>query len=336
MIYAFSSAFILSAVCIYIVRHYAASWRLIDIPNERSQHISHIPRSAGIGFVSASLFTTILFYRELFLSYPFVFIALLMVFFIGIYDDRYETYPRAKFIVLIIASGLLYFNGLYINDIGICCGVQISSLWWFALPFTIFSVVGFTNALNLIDGLDGLAGMISIVILSTLFAVGYMHDDQLMMVLSGVFIASLIAFLFFNWNPASIFMGDSGSLTLGFVISLLSIKSLAYLSAVSVLYIAAIPLLDTFVVMIRRKKSGKSLFEADKCHLHHVLHTFFQNRTKLTVIFLVILQVVYSLVGIQMHRGVDGALPLVIFVLNTTLVYLLISTMIKRQGKICS
>lgn len=205
-----------------------------------------------------------------------------------------------------------------------------------AMLFTVFSVVGFTNALNLIDGLDGLAGSVSIVILGTLFVVGYHHHDTFIMVLSGAFVASLAAFLIFNWNPASIFMGDSGSLTLGFVISLLAIKALDYLSPISILYLAAIPLLDTFVVMIRRKKNGRSMFAADKCHFHHVLQTFFLERTKLTVTFLVILQIVYSLVGVYLKKNVDILLPLVIFTLNTVLVYLLITTMIKRQGRVCA
>jgi UDP-GlcNAc:undecaprenyl-phosphate GlcNAc-1-phosphate transferase len=208
-------------------------------------------------------------------------------------------------------------------------------LGWFALPFTIFAAVGFTNALNLIDGLDGLAGSISLVILSSFFYIGMLHDDQFMMIISGAFIASLLAFLIYNWNPASIFMGDSGSLTLGFIITLLAIKSLEYIPAVSVLFIAAIPLLDTFVVMVRRKRNKKSMFSADKCHMHHVLQSFFDNHTKKTVIFMIILQLVYSLIGLQLEKDMEQTVPMVLFILNVVFVYMLLNRMIQRDGRIC-
>jgi len=129
-----------------------------------------------------------------------------------------------------------------------------------------------------------LAATISIIILSTFFIVGYQNDDYFMMLLSMSFTTALFAFLVFNWHPASIFMGDSGSLTLGFVISLLAVKSLDYLPTISILFIAAIPILDTIVVIFRRKLNGKSAFQADHCHFHHVLKSFFSDDTRRTVI----------------------------------------------------
>ena len=209
------------------------------------------------------------------------------------------------------------------------------SLGWFALPFTMFAVVGFTNALNLIDGLDGLAATVSIVILGSFFAVGYMHDDLFMMIISGAFISALLAFLVFNWYPASIFMGDSGSLTLGFVISVLAIKSLAYLPTVSILFIAAIPILDTLVVMVRRKMNGRSMFSADRCHIHHILRHFFAEDTRKTVLFLGVLQGIYSLTGLHLDRHMDEGFLLILFLLNIVLIYMFLAAMIKRQKREC-
>lgn len=257
-----------------------------------------------------------------------------MVFLVGILDDLRDTAPRTKFIVLAIATAVISLDGVYIDAVGIYFGFDVS-LGWLALPFTLFAVMGFTNALNLIDGLDGLAGSITIVILSAFFYIGSIHDDLFMMVFSGAFIAGLFAFLLYNWNPASIFMGDSGSLTLGFLISVLAIKSLAYIPAVAVLFIAAVPLLDTFIVMIRRKRNGKSLFCADKCHMHHLLQEFFGNSTKTTVRFLVVMQAIYAMIGVHLEQDIEQSLPLLLFGLNVVLFYILLNRMVQRQGRNC-
>jgi len=197
-----------------------------------------------------------------------------------------------------------------------------------------FAVVGFTNALNLIDGLDGLAATVSIIILGSFFVVGYTNDDHFMMLMSGAFISGLLGFLVFNWHPASIFMGDSGSLTLGFVISVLAIKSLAYIPTVSILFLAAIPVLDTLVVMIRRKINGRSMFSADRCHFHHILRHFFAEDTRKTVLFLGVLQGIYSMTGLQLDSGTPQGYTLMLFMLNIVLLYLFLGAMIRRQKRV--
>ena len=106
--------------------------------------------------------------------------------------------------------------------------------------------------------------------------------------------AALAAFLLFNWHPAKIFMGDSGSLTLGFVISVLAIRATEYIHPVSVVFLVSLPVFDTLIVMIRRKVSSQSMFTADKTHIHHVLFNFFEGDTKRTVIFLSIFQIIRS------------------------------------------
>jgi len=253
---------------------------------------------------------------------------------VGVLDDHNDISPNTKFFVIMLSTVLLYFDNIIIDDLGVFFGFELS-LGWFALPFTMFVVVGFTNALNLIDGLDGLAATVGIVILGSFFAVGYMHDDLFMMLIAGAFISALLGFLVFNWQPASIFMGDSGSLTLGFVISLLAIKSLAYVPTVSILFIAAIPILDTLVVMVRRKVNGRSMFSADRCHIHHILRHFFAEDTRNTVLFLGVFQAIYSLIGLQFERHMDEGYLLILFVLNVVLLYMFFAAMIKRQKREC-
>lgn len=326
--------FIVSLLFVSLVKYYAPKLGLLDIPNDRSTHASHTPRGAGIGFYLAVAIILPVFHFDIILNNSWTFLAILFIFVIGVLDDHHDASPNTKFIVLIVSSILLSLDGVIIDDLGVFFGVQLT-LGWLAIPFTVFAIAGFTNALNLIDGLDGLAATISIVILGTFFTVGYLNDDSFMMIVSMAFIASLLAFLVFNWHPASIFMGDSGSLTLGFVISVLAVKSLAYLPTVSILFITAIPILDTLIVMVRRKLNGRSAFSADRCHLHHILRHFFAEDTKRTVLVLGILQMIYSLTGLQLDKDMDEGYLLILFGLNIVLLYLFLGAMIKRQKRKC-
>jgi len=167
----FLLVFIVSLWLIRIVRNNAHYWGLVDIPNERSTHVEHTARGAGIGFYSAVAFIVPFFNLDLILSYIWTCTAILLIFIVGVLDDHRDTSPNTKFFVIILSTVLLSFDNILINDLGTFFGMELS-LGWFALPFTIFAVAGFTNALNLIDGLDGLAATISIVILGTFFAVG--------------------------------------------------------------------------------------------------------------------------------------------------------------------
>ena len=326
--------FLLSLLFIYLVKRYASTLNLIDIPNERSTHTTHTPRGAGIGFFLAVACVYPFCFFEYFVEHLWTFFALFMVFTVGVLDDLKETSPNLKFVILILASIMLFFDKIMIDEVGVFF-FFFFALGWFALPFTIFAVVGFTNALNLIDGLDGLSSSISIIILGGLFTIGFMHNDTMMMMLSAAFISSLLAFLVFNWHPASIFMGDSGSLTLGFVISLLSIKALAYVPTVSVLFLGAIPIIDTIIVMVRRKLNGRSMFAADHCHIHHVLRHFFAENTPKTVLFLTILQAIYTVTALQLSKEIDEGFLLILFMLNIALVYMFLMAMIKRQNRKC-
>lgn len=326
--------FVLSLVFVNLVKIYAPKIGLIDIPNERSAHCSIIPRGAGIGFYLSVAFILPIFHFDLISSYVWTIVAIFLIFIIGVLDDHHDISANTKFFVIILSAVFLSFDHIIISDLGTFFGFELS-LGWLALPFTVLAVVGFTNALNLIDGLDGLAATVSIVILGTFFIVGYQNDDLFMIVISGAFIASLLAFLLFNWHPASIFMGDSGSLTLGFVISMLAIKSLAYLPAVSILFIAAIPSLDILVIMLRRKINGRSMLCADRCHMHHILRHFFAEDTQKTVLFLGVMQAIYSLTGLQLDKNMDEGYLLILFLLNVIMLYLFLGAMIKRQKRDC-
>jgi len=332
MLLEFILIFIVSLVFVKVLVATAFRLGLVDVPNGRSMHAYHTPRGAGIGFFLAVALVTPFFHMDLYSKHALTLLAIAMVFVVGVLDDHHDTSPKTKFLVIGLAAILVCMDGICVSSLGTLFNFEMR-LGWFAMPFTVFAIVGFTNALNLVDGLDGLAGSISVIILSTLFMVGYYYSDHFMMTLSGAFISALLAFLVFNWNPAKIFMGDSGSLVLGFVIGLLVIQAATYIQPVSVLFIIALPIIDTIIVMIRRKRHGHSMFKADKTHIHHIVYKFFNQNVKKTVLFLAILQAVYSVTALLIVEHSDQSLTLILFGLNTLILYFILSEMLHRQGK---
>ncbi len=317
---------------IAFIKEHAHWLRLVDVPNDRSSHSQITPRGAGIGIFFAVASSVMIFDQPLVEEYPWTFSSILLIFLVGVLDDYFNMPPKTKSVVAVVSSIMLTYDGIIIDHIGVCFGLDIS-LGWLAMLFTIFAVVAFTNALNFIDGLDGLAGGVSSVILASYLYIGYSNNDLLMIILSGSFMTALIGFLIFNWNPASIFMGDSGSLVLGFVISLLGIKAIAYIPAVTILFIAAIPIIDTTVVVVRRLKSGRSILEADRCHIHHHLKGFFGGNVRKSVILLISAQAFFTLLGLYFTGVSDGAFPLVLFLIITYTVIRVVSKIYRINQK---
>jgi UDP-GlcNAc:undecaprenyl-phosphate GlcNAc-1-phosphate transferase len=307
------SIFLLTIIIIFLLIRYSKKLSLIDIPNERSMHKMLIPRGAGIAFV-LSIFITLFLFDPIYLkTFYYIYLAIAFVWFAGILDDIRNISPKIKFIFIFIASIFLFRENYAIFNLGTYFGFEIILPTWLAYIFTFFAIAGYTNALNLMDGLDGLAASITLVMLITFLAIGVEYADTLLITLSSFFISSLLAFLIFNWNPAKIFMGDSGSLTLGFVIAVLTIQASNYISPAAVLFIIALPLLDTFIVMTRRKQRGRSLFEADKNHLHHFLFNI-KGDVKFTVIMLVMMQAIFSIIGFQVQHS-NNLLSILLFIL---------------------
>jgi len=327
--------FLITITLLFIrgIRDWASRLHLVDIPNRRSIHLDATPRGAGIAFVAAVLLDLIFFHFSLVLEHLPTLFALMMVWVVGILDDRHSVPPKLKFLVLGAATLLLGEDGLFIDNVGYYIGQDVH-LSWLSIPFTLFAVVGFSNALNLIDGLDGLAASLSIVILGAFVFVGWEHRDAFLLLLSSLFILVLAIFLFFNWHPASIFMGDSGSLTLGFLISILAIHALNYIPSVSILYLVTIPLLDTLVAMIRRKMHGRSTTAPDRCHLHHLILRRTGSVHK-TVLILAAAQLLFTGFGLLLPKGMDQTLALLLFGVLVYLSYRWVEKMIETMQIDC-
>jgi len=303
---------------------------LVDIPNQRSSHDKPIPRGAGIVF--AGLFLVAITTQGMGSVVPnyYLLFALGLIYMVGIIDDLKSLKASTKLFVILLAAFLVYLGGYKIDSFGTYFGYEIH-LGWFALPFTLFAVSAFTNAVNLTDGLDGLAGTLSITMLCTIFYIGFIHNDMMLIYWSAFLIAVLIGFLILNWYPAKVFMGDTGSLFLGFIIAVLALQAFKYVSPTSILFFAAIPILDTLIVFRRRIQRGKSPFSPDKNHMHHILFNAKQDKA-FTVKMLIYMQVTFSLMFIQIHHQ-DDFLNLLTFVILFLVFFNLFDPRIRRRPK---
>jgi len=268
-----------------LVRRLAHRFGALDEAlSSRKIHGRPIPRLGGIAIVIgfyAPLLGLLVFrggVGDLFLAQKNlalgIFAGGLLIAALGVYDDLRGTGAHKKFLVQFAVAGLMYYLGFRVEVIANPFGGAIV-LGWFSLPFTLLWIVGVINALNLIDGLDGLAGGVALVAVSTIFLVSFHRVEPLMILFSAALAGAILGFLFYNWNPASIFMGDTGSMFLGFVLATSSIKteqkSSTAIALLIPILILGVPLLDTLLALLRRAVRGRPLFRADREHLHHRL-----------------------------------------------------------------
>lgn len=203
-----------------------------------------------------------------------VLIPATLVFAVGVADDIRPLGPRFKFAAQIAAALILFFGDFRVMSLPIFFGHHVFA-WMGALPLTVLWVLWITNAFNLIDGLDGLAAGSALFSTLAVFTVSLINHNPLVSVLTVSMAGATLGFLKYNFNPATIFLGDSGSLFIGFTLSALALVGggrTSTLVAVSVPVISfGLPILDTVISVIRRFLSGRPLFSADRQHIHHKL-----------------------------------------------------------------
>jgi len=263
-----------------------------------------------------------------------ILISLIFIFIVGLYDDYFGSTSKQKIIFLFITGNILFFSGFHLDHLGTFFGNDIMISGVFAYLFLLFVIIGFVNSLNLIDGLDGLASIIGIIILSTFAYVGIKYEDEFLTSISLIYIFSILGYLYFNYSPAKIFMGDSGSLSIGLVITIVAIHSvnMEYITPISILMLAALPILDTLIVMIRRIKSGLNPFTADKLHIHHIILKQQKMNTQRTVIILGLIQIMFSYIGLG-FKIKDDSLILILFIIFLLIFYMLLSTVKVKKLK---
>ncbi len=282
---AFLVSLLIAAVATPLVTRVAHARGLYDMPSEaRKVHTRPIPRLGGIAVVTAffaplaglAIYTnriSDLLYADARLMGAFTAGALGIVA-LGVYDDLRGASARLKLAVQITVAVAMWFAGFRIELLGNPFGA-VFQLGWLSLPLTTLWLVGVTNAVNLIDGLDGLASGIALFVSVVLFGASFIDNAVLLCLLSAALGGSLVGFLFFNFNPAKIFLGDSGSMFLGFVLAAISVwtqRNGATAVALLIPMIAlGVPLFDTTSSFLRRIARGQNPFRADREHVHHRL-----------------------------------------------------------------
>jgi len=302
-------AFFVSLITVLIitplVKRLAIKSGVVDQPDKRKIHDKVMPRMGGlaifIGVLTGS-FAGGLYENRI----TAITLGAFMIVMLGIVDDKYNLSARIKFIVQVLVACIIVSTGLKMEFLSIPFWDLRFDLGWLAYPLTILWIVGITNAINLIDGLDGLAAGISVIGLSTIAVMACVSDKILIFSLSLVVIGSTVGFLFYNFHPAKIFMGDTGSLFLGYVISVLSLlglyKSVTLFSVVIPIIILGVPIFDTTFAIIRRILNKQPISAPDKSHIHHRLMAFGLSHRK-AVIVIYLIGVVFSLSAILLKTA---------------------------------
>ncbi len=270
---------ILSAAITPFVVKLAYILGAVDKPNARRVNIKPMPTMGGLAIFIAFNFSTFVLLREQFPTHELfsVFLAECIIILTGIIDDIRELSPKAKLAGILAAALVIYFlAGIRMNEVTLPL-IGSFELGWWSLPITIIWIIAITNAVNLIDGLDGLATGVSIIALFTMGVMAYFFLNMTnVYVAIWIFamVAALVGFLPHNFHPASIFLGDTGSLFIGFMMAVFSLKGLKNVTFITLLMpvvIMGVPITDTVYAILRRLLNKKPIMQADKHHLHHRL-----------------------------------------------------------------
>lgn len=285
---AMAAAFIAAIILTPLVIKFAFRIGAVDKPNYRKVHAAVMPRIGGLAIFGAFLigYAVLLPTDE---HAAGILIGAVIIIAIGFFDDMLEITAKAKALGQLIAAVLVITVGnLQIDFVNLPFLGQID-FGYLSIPITLLWIVGVTNAINLIDGLDGLAAGVSTIALVSISIMALIMGNTFVLATAAILAASSLGFLIFNFHPAKIFMGDTGSLFLGFMISVLALlgfKNVAVVSLIIPIIVLGVPISDTFFAIVRRIRMKQSITAPDKSHLHHcLLRAGFSHRQTVLVIY---------------------------------------------------
>lgn len=283
-LYTAALALFTSALLVFFLIRFAASLKLVDHPGGRKEHLGATPLVGGLA-IALVLFGALAMYAPT-VSVPMA-LAVFAILVVGFWDDIHEIRPLPKFLVQAAACLIMVLSAnVRLHTVGNLFGTAPIGLWVFVVPMSVFAVIGVINALNMFDGIDGHAGGVALVAFSAYAYVaresGLWEEYRILLVLAGATLGFLSFNARFPWNArARTFLGDTGSMLLGFLIGWFAIDLTAGNGAPSsgtksfppicALWVIVIPLCDCVSLMIRRKLARRSMFVADRQHLHHYL-----------------------------------------------------------------
>ena len=279
MIVELSFIFFFSLASLYLLKKIAKVIGLVDKPNLRKQHQGVVPLIGGIAvFITLAQYIYnhpyILPYSELFLA------SLAVLTIVGAIDDRFDISFKIRLVIQILLTFvMMYFTGLELNSIGDILGMGTLEFGILAPVFTVLAVLGAINAFNMVDGIDGLLGGLSIVTFSSIGVILGMQGQHNLAMLCVVIVVAMLPYVLMNLGLFGrrhrIFMGDAGSMMIGFTViwlllSTSQVEGEFLMRPVTALWLIALPLMDMAAIMYRRIKHGRSPFRPDRDHLHHV------------------------------------------------------------------
>jgi UDP-GlcNAc:undecaprenyl-phosphate GlcNAc-1-phosphate transferase len=264
-----------------LIKKFAIRYEIGSVPDQRKVHAGFIPTMGGLGIYTGGLIGLVIIfllqehYWQMFtFKYLGIIVAASIMLITGIVDDVRGISAMQKFYLQILAASIVIFSGCRIERIINPFGDPIN-LGILSIPLTYLWLIGITNAINLLDGLDGLAAGVSLIVFSTFSVIFFLQQDWLTFSICLAMIGSILGFLRYNYHPASIFMGDTGALFLGFIIASISLKGLqkseGNIALLVPIVTLAVPIGDTILAFFRRLNKGLHPFSADKDHLHHRL-----------------------------------------------------------------
>ena len=290
---AFASAFAITLVTTPLAKKISVKLGAIDVPKDRGMHKKPMPRMGGIAIVMGFMITVLVLYRfnpEMNVKQfaGFVMGASIIVV-LGMIDDVKNLRAKLKFCVQIVAALIVIYSGTRIN---VVMWPVTTYLQTFSVPITLIWIVGVTNAVNLIDGLDGLAAGVSSIAALCLMILCIMTGSTTAVMLTASLAGACLGFLPRNFNPAEIFMGDTGSTFLGFVLAVTSIlgvfKGYAILALIVSMLCLGLPIFDTLFAMLRRMAKHQPIMKADRGHLHHrLIDRGFSQRQAVLILYII-------------------------------------------------
>ena len=319
ILFSFATAFIITFLAIPKIIFFAQKFRLYDSAGERSSHKGETPIFGGIAIFAGIIFS-LLFWAEI-EQIQFIIVSMFVVFFVGVIDDLLSLTPAKKLIGQIIAILIIiYLHDLQIDNMHGVLGIYgLHEI--IATLFTVFVVIVITNGFNLIDGVDGLAGSLGIVAAFSFGVLAVLSGQVSMALISFTLMGALIGFLMHNIHPAKIFMGDTGSLVVGLVLSILAINTInsgftfgeihmpnkGPLMTIAVLSIILFDSLRVFIVRVIKRKHPLS---PDKNHIHHALLNLGYDHKKTAIIICILNVLLIILAYILLDVNVNIAIAI--------------------------
>ena len=284
-------AYIFGVFLVPLVINFSKKEGLVDLPNERKIHTIPVSRLGGVAIWASTMLT---FLMLVFLSYyPYgsllsgILLGSSLMFLLGLVDDVYNLDAKFKLFLQLSIATVVYLLGVKIHSIPFFGGIDLG--FW-SYPITLLWIVGISNAVNFIDGVDGLAGSVITInsITLAIIAISMNPSNPIVALIGFILAGSMLAFLTYNFNPAKIFMGDSGALFSGFLLAAISITGVMKAATLTILLpfvVLAVPIMDIVFSTLRRICMGKSPFVADAEHLHHkLLHAGFSQKKTVLIL----------------------------------------------------